>query len=187
MPVYSKNDGKLGWGPLIAIVGVVGAFILAGNVAHLYRRATDPFYRKCEQYRAITARQDVRTPYLRGKVVAINASDTSHEDFELQEALPADLRAARPENVGTVVFREFYAAYRGYYTPRNGPDAGKNLGGSADRQCYKVSIIDLSIRSIIVQQNFCGGLPPEKCPDTHCVGSDPLPDVVAYLVALPRK
>ncbi|MBZ5533257.1 MAG: hypothetical protein LAO20_17650 [Acidobacteriia bacterium] len=186
MPVYSKNDGKWGWGPLVATVGVVGGFFLLGNVAHLYKRATDPFYGKCEQYRTITARQDVRNPYLRGKVVAINASDTSHEDFELQEALPADLRAARPENVGTVVIREFYAAYRGYYAPRSGPDTGKNMG-PANRQCYKVSIIDLSIRSIIKQQNFCGGLPPENCPNADCVGSEPLSDVVAYLVALPRK
>jgi len=187
MPTYSKN-GKLGWAPLIFTGAIIGTLILFGVASRVYMKATDPFDGKCEQYLEITAKQDSANPYLRGQivVVAIGSRDGPHVNSQMQNALPSDLRARRPADVATAVLSELYFATEGYYAPPIGAKA-RQYQGPASRECYKVSIIDVPMRKIIKERSFCDGPPPPTCPGSSCVGSDPSPEVVAYLIALPRK
>jgi len=109
---------------IIALVGIV----LFG--VWIYEKATDPFYGKLGKYDQIAARQIVDAPYLCGKVVVVSASDgglfsRAELDKDLQRAIPADLRAQRPDDVGTVILVRYRLVDGDRYTIKDGPHAAR--------------------------------------------------------------
>lgn len=169
---------------------VVGCLIVLVIALLVIREIKSPIHAEYESYIYITATQNADVPYLRGKTVAVLVDPTLNslpEVFDqLQRALPADLQAHRPEDVGTAIRLQRSQRSVGYCVYKDGPKAGQRAG-DAYRQCYRLSIIDVSIQAVIHQQDFCGGDPPPTVEAGPCAGSDPFPEVVAYILTLPRK
>lgn len=84
------------------IVLAVVVFLLSW----IYRAATDPFYFHYGRYSRILQAHS-ETPYIRGKVVALDTGGWSVTlDEVVQNELPDDLQAHRSNDVGTAVLSE---------------------------------------------------------------------------------
>jgi hypothetical protein len=99
----------------------------------------------------------VGTPYLRGKLIAVHWNEgllaSSDLDRTLQESVPPDLQARRPEDVGTLLIRKRADQSVGDYVYKEDPDVGKQ-SRTAMRICDDLRIIDLSIPAIIQQKTL---------------------------------
>jgi hypothetical protein len=112
--------------------------------------------------------------------------DTANVDSAVQDALPKYLRAKQAAEVGTVVLtRRFEEKERvGTYVQPDGTPVGPGI-----KECFQVTIVDMSVRAIISQRDFCNS-PPAWAFTPNGVepkGADPLPDALVYLLALPRR
>jgi hypothetical protein len=179
----NEDRGKMG------CLKLLGGFLVLCIAIWVSRIITDPFHGEYDQYIQITAKQSVDVPYLRGKIVAVSPEWgllAGPEKHRLQSALPADLQAHRPDDVGTAILLQSGHQSVGDCIYKNGPNAGQREG-DAFRICYRVIIIDMSIRAIIHQQDLCGADPSATEKDSVCAGPDPLPQVLSYILSLPRK
>jgi hypothetical protein len=117
--------------------------------------------------------------YLRGQVVAIDVG-TREVDEDVFFDLPAGLRAATPEEVGTVVLLKWGTKMVGMYTGPNG------FGGVADAQTCEVTVIDRSIPAVVARRSFQGHDPPTHYNGTR-TGPKPVEEVVNFLTGLPHE
>jgi hypothetical protein len=119
--------------------------------------------------------------YIRGKLVIVNAREKAVDD-EVFSELPAEMCAARPAEVGTVVLLKWDWQSVGYYA---GPEGHH---GSGRVHTCDVTVIDQSIPAIVARKTFHGGSPPlTKVGSGDAYGSRPVGEIVTYLRGLPRE
>jgi len=118
-----------------------------------------------------------RGPWLLPKVLIIDGS-TGHVD-KLHYSLPEELRAARPEEVRTVVWVERGEAVVGHY--------GSESGGAARQFGCSFVIADISVPYRFKPTDVLWGSPPPNTgPSQGASGSDPNPQIIPYLLSLSR-
>ena len=124
----------------------------------------------------------VGEPRTIGKVVVLDRGDESipgvkeGELSTVMTMLPPDLRAAKPVEVGTVVWLSWSTEYSASYS--------QSTAYVVD--CV-LTLIDASKKVVIGRESFTGGPPPrqvERGKDGY--GSRPLEEIVAYLKGLPH-
>jgi predicted RNA-binding Zn-ribbon protein involved in translation (DUF1610 family) len=131
-------------------------------------------------------------PRIKGKVLIVN-HQTEEGSFpgavpgrlaDAHFALPKDLRAEGPDEVGTVVWLDFRREFSGYYGSQDEEDAGYTLVANA-------LVIHVGNPPVLVDRriDFAGGLPPQVQPvrNQPAYGPPPVQAVVDYLLALPRE
>jgi hypothetical protein len=163
---------------LLLLVIIIAALVFFGIRSGFRRLRSAPFEKHLSEYASIRGleREQAAEAYIRGKIVAVNRSENQIDDIYFD--LPQELRAAQPEEVGTVVWLEWGADRIGMYTD----------GAGAYAHTCKVTIIDMSIPAIIAERDFRGSRPPEtKSGSGSRYGSKPTDKIVGYLKGLPRK
>ena len=165
------------WHYALWFLSFIAAFMAFAVARYLVLESRlDPFDAHLSEYTTATEYQP-GDPYIRGKLLPMDIRQGTI-DFVFYQELPRDLRAASPEEVGTVVNRDCVASSVGTYT----------RGGGAYRWACELKLIDLSISRILKGPTITGSEPPPtKMGSGDEYGSDPLPEIVAYLVALPRR
>jgi hypothetical protein len=186
----SGGDKREWW--LVAVV-LIGAGVLWVWSAGVNRRAAEEkaqleaFTAKLDSWLAKPASTEPGTAYVRGKLLPI----LHHEqrsgcgiERELFAALPHDLKATSPDEVGTVVWLEWRSEFFKYARFSNG------YAQNAYTPVCKLTVIDKTRNSIVDQRIFRG-----IDPDTASKGKDlyeingirPYGDILVYLRSLPRK
>jgi hypothetical protein len=114
--------------------------------------------------------------YIKGKIITVNNEEGEIDDIYF--SLPEELRATKPENVGTIVWLEWGEDNIGSYTD----------GEDATVITCDVTIIDKSTATVVAERNFRGSIPPNpKRSGEDGTGSMPIDEIVAYLKTLPKK
>lgn len=115
-------------------------------------------------------------PYIKGKIILI---DKSHNKISnIYYELPEELRATKPEEVGTIVWLKCGRDKVGSYTD----------GEDATVITCQVTVIDKSIPIIVNKTKFKGSEPPQvKERGVSGSGEMPTKDIVDYLRSLPQK
>jgi hypothetical protein len=92
--------------------------------------------------------------------------------------LPGDLKARKPEDVGTVVQLNWSEQQIGEYDDKAG----------AFVHLCTVNVVDLAKKQVVASRSFRGGEPPqEKSSSGSAYGSKPTQDIVNFLKGLPRQ
>jgi hypothetical protein len=163
------------------IAGLVGIVLVGVGVWYTVRSVRrGPFRDQMAVYLAQPANTaDANGP--RKTVKRMVVVDPNEKDLDdLHFDLPEDLRAAKPEDVTTVVWLRWDKATVGTYTS----------GGSAYRWSCNVTVIDLATRTTIGSQMFEGSPPPTtvrgKPGESHS-GDKPTDAVLGYLKSFPRS
>jgi len=110
--------------------------------------------------------------YISGKVVVVDRTGRLIDSAFLE--LPDELRASRPEEVGTVVWLDWGKQYRWRYSN----------GAAAYTHAVRVSVIDLIDKKLIDSRFLYGSLPPENVRDKgkwEYFGTKPVRQIVAHL------
>ena len=174
----------------------IAVFFVLAFVGSLVREAylsiTEPFYYTFKQYAHIVARKKVDEPYIRGKIVAVNISKGEKPWYfgKVEEALPPDLRARTPAELGTaILIEEQYGPLCVAIIPSVGP---MTFSRNYDCTCDDISIVDVSIRAVIDKKHFCEEQSPSTTTGSAAAGPDskkvaaPAEQVLEYLLSLPR-
>jgi hypothetical protein len=168
---------------LILLVVVVAGLAVSGGywaVAAAARSAqAAPFKPHLSEYLAAPAGPGPMRP-LHGKIVVVDRK-TQDIDWDVFFGLPDPLRAARPEEVGTVVQLE--------YGREKGPGVyGKDRWPSFFQTC-QVTVLDAADRRVIGTTTVRGGDPPSEISDSQRegVGPPPTAPIIDYLKGLPRQ
>lgn len=171
----------MGCGAALAILAVigVGAAIYMGIVSLMHSNFEAPFQAQMARYAAGPTGPGAPGP-VKGKMIVLDMG-TRHVDWDVAYEMPPDLKAVKPEEVGTVVHVDWVKQLEANYS--YGP------GTSAYRQNCTVTVIDLASQGVIAKNQFTGGDPPSSIGghDTEGVGPKPTKEVVAYLKNLPRQ
>ena len=169
------------WRIRLMILGVVlvaalcfGAYWLV--VFGLHSMAVAPFKPHLAEYLAPTNGPVAQGP-LKGKVIVLDRVK-GDVDWDVFFDLPADLRAGKPEEVGTVVVIDW---------SKEKIDEYKN-GAPAYMQAGKVTVIDHARRAVVASSEFKGAEPPMEIDEHASEGNGPKPtkEIVAYLEGLPK-
>jgi len=168
------------WVKGIIIGGLVLAVLVAGGIwygARTYKRA--PFRAQMATYLAPPAGMANPAgprPAVK-KMVVVDANDKDVDDLHFD--LPADLRAANPGEVTTVVWLQWNKATVGTYEG----------GGNAYQWSCNVTVIDKATRTTLGSQQFTGPAPPQtfygKAGESR-TGDKPTDQVLNYLRSFPR-
>src|SRR5262245_1828947 len=115
--------------------------------------------------------------YVIGKVIPVDMKGSKSIDW-IYFDMPNDLRAKKPDEVGTVAQLSWSEDKIDEYTD----------GAGAYVHVCKVDVIDLGKKSVVVSQTFRGGEPPmEKSHSGSAYGSKPTQDIVNWLKNMPRR
>jgi hypothetical protein len=126
---------------------------------------------------AVMSDYSSRKPYIKGKIIIID--NQKNKIDHIYYDLPENLRATKPENVGTIVLLEWGEDKIGFYaSPRS----------EAIVITCQVTVIDKSIPAIVSKVNFEGPPPPAILKSGEsATGAMPTQEIVNYLQGLPRK
>jgi hypothetical protein len=169
---------------ILVLIGV-GFAVYQGVVAIMHSGFSGPFKAQMAAYLAAPqeapaagAEEGPKTPGpAKGKMVVLDLK-TKDFDWDVTAELPPELKAAKPEEVGTVVQTNW---------AKTQVQPGYDNGASAYIQECDVVVIDLASRAVIAKQHFQGSDPPQQIEDSsEGVGSKPTQEVVSYLKGLPR-
>ena len=184
---------------ILAVVGL-GAAIYWGVVAFKHSQYAGPFQAQMAAYLAPPQDPETSKPkdpkpsgseesepagqeeskpagVVKGKMIVLDAK-TKDFDWEVTDALPAELKAVKPEEVGTVVLTEWH---------KNKIDEYNN-GAAAYQYSVDVTVVDHARRTVIAKTTKTGSEPPyETSNSSEDSGSKPTNDVVEYLKGLPRQ
>jgi hypothetical protein len=168
-----KNKGVWAFWGLIAVIalGVLGFF----GVRYLIRsRKLAPFNEQMAAYTAQVSPTPRPGP-LRGKIIPVDVD--KKEVDGLYWDMPEDLRADRPDDVGTVVWLKWDKVKVGTYEG----------GTAAEAQTADVTVIDRKDWAVTHTTHIQGDDPPrtKKRSETG-VGPRPTKQVIDYLKGLPR-
>jgi hypothetical protein len=172
---------------VIGIVVAIGFGIYSAVVWIKHSTAMGPFKDHVAEY--LAAPKPMETPAapdgqnlaspsrpIKGKIIVLDTK-TSEMDWDVD--LPAELKAGKPEEVGTVVLTTWAKTH----TPPDYDD-----GTLAYVQECDVTVIDHASRTVICKQHFRGSEPPSSISNSsEGVGSKPTQDVSNYLKGLPHS
>jgi hypothetical protein len=132
-------------------------------------------------------------PHIIGRVILIERQGRdTYRDRAIHRAageislawrsLPDTVKARSPEQVGTVVIMEKERQSMGVY------GAGPGHGYAVHRH---IILVDWKTHAVLGRKSFRGSDPPKKIVTSgesrDAYGSDPLPDLLAYVTQLPRQ
>lgn len=167
-----------------AIIGLVVILFLVRQIIH--ERKLKPFQGHVSEYESII---DSAVPhaggsgYIRGKVVIVNAREPEENlpariDYRVFFNLPEEMRAKRPDEVGSVVALQWGKEIVGSFSD----------GTTAHFRTCQVTIVDKEKRQIIGEKFFKGSAPPKsKTRGGSRSGSTPYHEIINYLKDLARK
>lgn len=122
-------------------------------------------------------------PYVRGRILSIDIKDSTVDEFTFSK-LPEELKARSADEVGTLLFCEWYSVKEGEYFNEETDEKT----GDAYRSYANVSIIDLKEKRLIHIRNFKGADPLKATNITGDFTSmQPMFEVIDYVKSLPRK
>jgi hypothetical protein len=159
---------------------LITLFFLYCTVQDLQREEyLNPFVSELEEYNNLSnisnIHENIQSPYIKGKVITI---DTRSNSFDyILFLLNKDVRATKPEEVGTVVGTNCFEFEVGHYIGR----------GGAYRYNCDIYIVDKEKKFIIDKKTFLGSEPPFSTSGTSEHGAKPISEMVDYIDNLPRK
>lgn len=129
------------------------------------------------------AQEFTNEPYIRSKVLSIDVNDTTVDEFTFTK-FPEELRANKPEEIGTLLLCEWYEVKEGeYYNEET-----RQKTGDAYRSYANISIIDFKEKKLIYIKNFKGADPLGAFhSDGNFTSMQPMFELVDYINKLPRK
>jgi hypothetical protein len=157
--------------------------VLAVAIAGGSGCAASPFDPYLDEYvngTGLTDASDLAGPYRVGKLVAVDPR--GHRlDERLQNALPADLRAAGPDEVGTIVWVSWGGHLVGTYKDAvTGRERGKAYQGYCE-----ITVIDRAAAVIVERRTFDAAAPPSTSTAAGDVRTEvDVNAVVRYIVDL---
>jgi hypothetical protein len=173
-PVRQKKGNKLSWIIILGIVGVIAAGF--GIWAMVRTVQADPFSKELPSYAADFSVGDTSAPFTTGKMVIVNKTTKAVEDPYFD--LPENLKATKPEEVGTIVQVTYEENQVGTYTS----------GSKAYQYTARVNVVDKATGKIVGRTTFKGGEPPSSVKrGSNGYGSRPTEQIKTYLVGLARK
>jgi hypothetical protein len=183
----NKNKNSLPFGCLFYLFGAGGFAVIfvIGAIVSSVRDAVllGPFNNYVSEYSSISGfKNPVKgdrsstKPYIKGKVITINKQENRIDSIYYD--LPEDLRATKPDEVGTIAWLEWGEDKIGTYTD----------GDDAIVITCQVTVIDKSIPRIVSKTNF-EGIEPPRVKRSSESGTGPIPTqkIVDYLRDLPKK
>jgi hypothetical protein len=160
-------------GVIVAIALCVGAFF---GIQWMMREGElSKFKDLAQSYAQTPGEPDGGEPRVVGKVLPINLDGRKPDHLYFD--MPEGMRAAKPEEVGTVVLLNWGKEQVGTYTG----------GGAAYQQTCQVTVVNHKTKKVIVSQMFLGGEPPQTTKSSTATGSSPGPDIVRFLGQLPKS
>jgi hypothetical protein len=164
------------WGVVAAIALVVGGFFGVRSIVRA--RAVAPF----KPHVAAYLTQPAGAPpadgkaAIKGKVITVDRK--GQEVDYLYFDLPEEMRAGKPEEVGTVVWLDWDKTQVGQYDD----------GTPGYVQTCQVTVIDKGANAVVGKNAFRGGDPPKsKKKSESGMGPKPTDEIVKYLTSLPRS
>ena len=163
----------IGCGVVIVVLVLIagGVAVYEGVAGMMHASAAAPFKPHMAEYLASVKESDKTGP-VQGKLLVLDRK-TQDLDWDVVSELPDDLKAAKHEEVGAVVWLDYVRK------------PGDLVYGKQDLPSYvqtcKVTVIDHASRAVIGTASFQGGPPPNDI-DEHAsegVGSKPTSEVVA--------
>ncbi len=160
--------------PIVALIAAIASG--SGCTASPF----DPYLDEYVSDTGLTDGSDLAGPYRVGKLVAIDPRGRGL-DGRLQDALPADLRAAGPDEVGTIVWVTW-----GYHQVGTYKDAvSERERGKAFQGYCEITVIDRAAALIVERRTFDAPTPPSTSTAAGDVRTEVDVDaVVRYLVDL---
>ncbi len=121
-------------------------------------------------------------PFLEGKAVVIEKTSTGAALSEVHLALPPEVRAEAPAEVGTVVIVEWTDFAKGEY-------GEKGSGVLALRVDGNVRIVNYPNKTLLGEETFPGGDPPGEAPADGgpARGVRPIAKIAGYVAGLKRQ
>jgi hypothetical protein len=118
-------------------------------------------------------------PYVRGKLIILDRKLDRHLLHPVYWKIPEELRAATPEDVGTIVRIDTRYEIVGRYS----------RGTTAQVVFYDVKVIDKEKGQVVGEKTFRGGEPSTRITRFwgQTIGDPPVAETAAYLAELPRK
>lgn len=169
---------------LAAVAGSIPYYLYIEGPRHQLAKYETRFADKIRDYVALVP-QDAEPapdakPYLAGKAVVIEKTATGAQVSEVHAALPPDVRAETPEEVGTVVLIEWKDVRGGHYG---------ETAALAYRVHGDVRLINLQSKTLLAHEDFPGGDPPPQAPagGGDGRGSKPIAKIVGYINGLDRS
>jgi hypothetical protein len=115
--------------------------------------------------------------YVVGKIITVQMSPKREVDW-IYFDLPGELKARKPEEVGTVVQLSWSEQEIDKYDD----------GAGAFVHLCDVKVVDLAKKQVVATRSFRGGDPPQsKSSAGSAYGSKPTQDIVNFLKGLPRQ
>ena len=177
----TNPQGRKRLGYLLVIVCLI-AFAWYHNV--MERREEEAFLPLLQQLAQINLRQPLprkpsRRPFLRDKVLLVEGYQHGTPPLRVsrfQSQVPPELRATRPEEVGTVVFIRSESAQKvGIYVRSDATNS------PAFCRSLDVLVIDATSWKVLDEGSFT------RCPlGREDLSEDPFPELLSYLQGLPR-
>jgi hypothetical protein len=176
---------------VVPVVAVVFLLLCAGGLSWSIsdgiakRRAREeaqdkyvaPFVARLAEFTPQAPEPDLQPPYRRGKVIPINVAARKGVDGILLD-FPEALRPNAPDDVGTIVWLKWGEQAFGKYSD----------GMLATVITCRVTVIDKSKNTIIAEQDFVGGPPPQKRQHLEpCTGASPAGEIIGWLANMPAR
>jgi len=169
----------------VAALVIVAAWFLVPTVSTGYLKIVDAqvlqdsFASHMVEYLANKPDDNRGDPYIRGRIVVLDIESSTFDFDTVFLALPEEMRASLPRNVGTVVWLKRGRVQVGSYTD----------GAAAFQNNCLVIIIDESRGVIVGRKTILGSKPlTTKQGSGSQSGTAPSPgEIASYLISLPRR
>jgi hypothetical protein len=166
---------------IASVVVAVSACILGIGlyaVTRMNQSAQSALFKgQIDAYLAMPKEQPEQGAYVKGKIVVVDVREKA-VDGDVFFALPAALRAAGPDEVGTVVQVKWGVTFPGHFVNQAGQDLG--VGSACTGE---VTVIDKSIPAILERRTFQSKAVVRGIDG----GAKPIDEIVDYLAKLPRE
>lgn len=173
-PKSGLSPNKIKWIGILAVLGVIGVGFTVFSIVR--DTEASPFKANLVEYSKDYPFGGATDPYVTGKVVVVNKTEQKIDDpfFDL----PTDVKAAKPEDVKTIVQIAYEQRQVGTY------------GGSGKAYQYTayVTVIDKSTGKMVGKTSFEGTEPPSSVKKgSNGYGSKPTTEIKNYILQLPRR
>jgi hypothetical protein len=171
----ANNSGNLGCVVIVIVVALIGGGVY-GIRSYNRNLATKPFAEHLSEYTHFPRlNESSSSTTITGKAITIDK--TTNEIDDTFYDLPSELKASKPEEVGTVVWISCSESVSGTYQ-----SGAKGYVWNCD-----VTVIDKATASTVGKKSFSGDHPPQtKSGTSDWHGSKPTSEILSYIKSLKR-
>ena len=171
----ANNSGNVGFVVIVIVIALIGGGVY-GIRSCSRNMQTKPFAEHLTEYTHFPKlNESGSSTTISGKAITIDK--TTNEIDETYFDLPAELKASKPEEVGTVVWISCSESVAGTYQ-----SGAKGYLWNCD-----VTVIDLATASTVGKKSFSGDHPPQtKSNTSDWHGSKPNSEIISYIKSLKR-